>query len=399
MIRAQMLFWLFFIITMGTNLAGYYSETVAFQGSIAVVGLAFLGYALWPNRHRALSPDSIAWVAFLAMPLVFMIFSENTFARGAWTSQIIVIMIYLAAAFVASAPNLRSFAGLAAGLVVIVLSATNLFEFLVVPNTWSISTGRAAGFLVNPNVSAATLVGYAALFLMSRKGPIDSADLLVVGLLFPAVASTFSRSGFLLLVLVVGVCYFLRVGKIVESIVVASAVLVLSSVIFFGLLLPKIELSSDAEVRLLSIFSGSIGQDFKLERAGVARDAWALFFNNFWTGVGVRSSLQMESGWGPHNMFAGLAMDFGIIGLLAYIPLLMRMAWRAAYPQPGEAEYSVVAAPVVLWLVVYGLFTHDLAYEPSAMILIAFAVCYPGSSATELDGESNPQLYSKPTRV
>lgn len=369
--------WLVYLVLVGTNLAGYYSEEVGYAGMVIAGGWVFFAVALREHIARLANMDVLAWLAFLTLPLVLMGLAAETFPRGDWTTHLVVVLVFVTALLVASAPELRPFSGLASASVVLVLAGANLYELLVAPNTWSIAPGRSAGFMVNPNLSAANLVGYSSLYMMSRRGPMDWRDGLIMTAAFLGVASAFSRSGVLLLAVVFLICYLLRARTVGISFLVGTAFF---SVLAFGFVsgvLPSVSLSEDAEQRLVSILGGTVGQDFDDERGSILRYAWSLFLGNFWTGVGVRSSLGMESGYGPHNMYVGLAMDVGVLGLLAYSLLLARLAWGGRSSQRLENWAAASAWPLFAWLAIYSVFSHDLLYDPSVVILIAFAIARP----------------------
>lgn len=378
--------WVVFAVAIGTNLAGYYSGASPIAGYIILSGIAFFAVVQRGQFDRFLTIDLACWVFFIGTPIVLMALSERSFSRGVWTSEISLLLIFLTSSLVARDRELREFAGRAAVCVVIVATAADLYELFVEANVWSIAPGRSAGFYTNPNVSSACLVGYAALFLITRAGDLDWRDYAVMGLVFLGVASTFSRSGVLLMFLVFGVCYYMRMRTIAVSFLYAVLLFVILITIFLVYILPTVGLSDDAEHRLTSLLGGTAKADFEEERAGIARYAWGLFLQNPLTGVGVRSSLMMESGHGPHNTYISLAMDMGVFSLIAFVVLLGRMLWRGWRRTALESRHAAFAVPLFVWLFFYSFFTHDVLYDSHGIMLIAFAVSWPEADATNRRG-------------
>jgi hypothetical protein len=89
------------------------------------------------------------------------------------------------------------------------------------------------------------------------------------------------------------------------------------------------------------------------------------------TGVGVLKSLDMEVG--PHNMMAALAMDMGIMPLLLYVWLIVRMTWLGVLtlrsPVAVSSEWLVA-----LWMLAYGFSSHNVIYDGPFALGLGIAV-------------------------
>lgn len=168
------------ITTLGTNFAGYYSVSSPYLGDPLLAAgswaaLSTYHYVITSRGFRLrLTPFSFAWVCLIALPLALMLLSDRSFDRSAWFYEIFVIVKLIFGIFAGGNKSLHlGIAGGAMG-VVFVCAGLNLIEHFLYPDTWSTATGRSAGWLLNPNLSAAALTGYAIIYIFAV--PVHSAS-------------------------------------------------------------------------------------------------------------------------------------------------------------------------------------------------------------------------------
>jgi O-antigen ligase len=380
-----------FVFAIGSGAASYYSEisegSRAAGYTILVGGLWFGLWAILSRRGRAvlgdlLTADILLWFTLVALPVVYMIFDDRSFTRGDWTSHLSYPVILFVGAVLGLRRDLRGSVTLAVFTVIVVGVALNLFELLVHNNLWSTAPGRSAGFYVNPNGSSAALALFGILYFTFRQDSYRRFDVLVLALIFAGVLATFSRGGFLLFFICVFACLISRTGVRLSWATVRTGValalgLALVGLLAFSVVLPQLSLTQDAAIRLQSIEDNALVRDYGTDRFGGVTYAWAMFRESPMTGVGVLSSLEMEDG--PHNMLAGLAMDMGVIPLLLYVWLILRMIWLGVSGLRGPTAVSG-AWLVGLWLLGFSFSSHNVIYDTFALLGLGIALsCFFGS--------------------
>jgi O-antigen ligase len=226
---------------------------------------------------------------------------------------------------------------------------------------------RAAGFGMNPNITAFVLVLLCAAILDFRVcRPTDGLVLVVTGI---GVFLTLSRGGAILF-LFEFVCYgawvmWLNVHRHpMRALRSAGALgaLVLVLVIVGALLVDRADMFTLSYQRL-DMISGNSGalvdDDGRLEAAEVA---WQHVMESpvIGYGTGYSYSLPLE----PHNMYLQQWLNNGFPGLLAYLWLLGaagRTFWKRRYPR-GVIFIGVVA--------INGLFSHNILEERAFLCLL-----------------------------
>jgi hypothetical protein len=371
-----------FVVAIGSGAAIYYSQANPVAGYMTLFGgLWFAVWTLLSPRGRAvlgvlLKADILLWFILVAMPLAFMIFDSRSFAHATWTSQLSDVVILFVGAVLGLRQDLRRSVTMAVLSVIAVGVALNLFELLVQNNTWSIAPGRSAGWYQNPNDSSATLALFGILYFAFRRHKYRRYDVLVLALIFAGILATFSRSGFLLFPGCVFVSVLSRQNAVASWSTVRSAIgIALGPVLIAWLaitvVLPQLSLSEDAAARLESIEGHAFVKDYGTDRAPDSVYAWAMFRESPMTGVGVLKSLDMEVG--PHNMMAALAMDMGIMPLLLYVWLIVRMTWLGVLTLRGPVAVSSEWL-VALWMLAYGFSSHNVIYDGPFALGLGIAV-------------------------
>lgn len=367
---------------IGSNALTYYSAQYRLAGrTILLVGLWFAIRAVSSRQGhdafiRLLRIDVLLWMLLVALPLLFMLFADRSFIHSDWTNQIACIALFAIGLLIGNRPELGGALALAAFGIVVVSAAMNVYELLVQNNAWSVAPGRSAGWYVNPNISAATLALYGIVFYAIRDERYRVLDLPILVVMFVGVVTTFSRGG-MILFCVASASYLLSsrgaLGLLSAGrrIAVAAVGLLLAAWVAFAVVLPKLSLTEDAERRLASIQGREIVKDYGTDRAAGAVLGMRAIRKAPWTGVGVRTSLEMEEG--PHNMFVGLAMDMGVAVPALFAFLILRWVW-AGLARRNQMASAMSACLTGLWLTLYGLSSHNVLYEPASLIGVAIAV-------------------------
>ena len=253
----------------------------------------------------------------------------------------------------------------------LVAVAANLYEFLVAPNTWSVSPGRAAGFFVNPNNSGAMIAGLFALWLALRERGSIFLTLPIALLVLPAIFVTFSRGSIVLFLTLTAIIVWrdlwLDRRRKITTIAVAVAVAVASG--FLVGWLSEYDLTPDASMRLQSLLGGRFDDASAESRHDSMLDYLERFFASPVAGAGLFGSLMEVDGRGPHNAFVAAAADLGIVGLLAYAAIVaigLRSIHRLRWKGP-RAQMQLV---IVVWLALFSLFSHNVFYSAEGAMMI-----------------------------
>jgi hypothetical protein len=375
------LFAVAWLVIIGTNAAQQYSVTMPFQ---ALITLAGAGYVLLVFRTQLLRllhcADFLLVAGVLVVPVLLMLASDRTFERTEYMSQIAVSLIFVVASVLASRTELSRVLAIAAFAIVLITVTLNLYELFVRNNVWSTAPGRSAGFYTNPNLSAEAILGYGLMFLLTRsKSKLDLVNLIVLPLVLTGVFATFSRAGILASLVLLPFAMALRGGGKQVARILFAGVAVASLAYGFGsYVVDNLNLSEDAQARVLSLVEeGGVG-DYREDRGLTALAGLKLGMENPLTGSGVRSIYKMEAE--PHNMFVAMFVDYGIIGLLAYLLIIVRLVFAA---RGGDPIHSGPVMGIVGWLLIFSFSSHNLLDSAATMPLLAFAVgraCHARSS-------------------
>lgn len=359
------------LVVIGTNVAGYYSESEPYLGAVILAGAAYFLLAFPSEILRLVSfADYLLVLAILLVPILLMLDSDRTFERGEYTSILATASVFVVASVLALRPELNRTVALAAFTIVLVGTALNLYELFVQNNLWSVAPGRSAGFYLNPNISGEALVGYALVFLVARSDKLSAADLIVIVLALLGVFATFSRAGILAGFVLFGSVTLMRAErKYIPRIVFGGVALALIGFAFASFVVRNLDLSEDATVRVLSLMeSGGIG-DYEEDRGLTALNSLELAMENPIAGAGVGAISEMPEG--PHNMFLAMMVEYGFIGLAVYLLMIIRLiqiAYRA------DRASSGIVFMFVAWLVMFGFASHNLLGNPETIPVMGLAL-------------------------
>jgi O-antigen ligase len=365
---------LMWTVIIGTNAAAYYSRTMPYQGAIVLAGAGCFLFLFHKEILRLVfNANFLIALAILAVPILLMLLSDHSFERAAYTSQIVLSLIFVVACVLASRPELDRTLAAAAVAIVLVGVAQNLYELFLENNLWSIAPGRSAGFHVNPNISAETIVGYATVFLLARPKRLGVLDFAFVVLVLVGVFCTFSRAGMVVGLMLMTAGILARAQhRQVPRIVLSGFVALIVAFAFASFVVENIDLSPDARTRVVSLIeSGGIG-DYEQERGMTGLESLQIALENPVLGAGVGSLARLgDVSEGPHNTFLAVMLEYGLVGLGLYVIMILRLVRVARRGDP------VLSRPVLFlmaWLVLFGFASHTMLTNPETIALLGFAV-------------------------
>jgi len=359
------------LVIIGTNVAGYYSEATPYQGAVILAGAAYFLLVFRGQLLRlAFFGDYLLALGILVAPILLMVLSDRSFDRGAYTSQVAVALTFVVASVLGSRAELDRTWALAAFAIVAVGTTLNLYELFVQNNVWSVAPGRSAGFYVNPNISSEALVGYGLVFLLARSDKFDVADMALICLVLVGAFATFSRAGILAGLLLFASATLLRTKrKHLPRVIFGGVGVALLGFAFASFVVRNLDLSEDATVRVLSLIeSGGVG-DYEEERGLTALNSLELAMESPVTGAGVGAIAEMPEG--PHNMFLAMMVEYGFVGLFVYLLMIVRLVHIA---RGADWHSSGMILFFVAWLVIFSFTSHNLLGNAETIPLMGFAL-------------------------
>jgi O-antigen ligase len=386
-----------FVVGVGSSVLSYYSTigplfSVAILAILGVTLIGLLGVAAVKSGEievvgRFVSPTIMVWVVFLSLPLIVMAVAREVFERGVWTSYIFNVAVFSLGVLLGLDKKLRGTLVYAVVTVVAFGAMMNLFEFFVHNNMWSIAPGRSAGFYVNPNISASNLNAYSLIYFGFRARSLRPLDYVVLAITCAGVFVTFSRSGYVLFALTALMCFMARRDFEVTSKSLTRFGFVLvggAGLLWLGItqIMPELDLTEDAGRRLESFIAGTAGEDFMNERVGIGIDSWRMFERSPFTGIGFLKTVRLNPG--PHNMYVGVALAFGIGGLIAYVVLILTLLW-SGFKKVAKADEAWLVVMISLWLAIYSLASHNIIYDSTNLLAMSIAVALAGARRAEQD--------------
>ena len=360
------------LVIIGTNGAQVYSdEQWHYQGWTILLGALYFPFVYQTQFLRLLlSKDFQLVLLLLALPILLMLFSDRSFDRGDYTSQISIVLVFVVASTIALRDDFDHALAMTAIVIVAIGTALNLYELFIENNVWSNAPGRSAGFYRNPNISGEALVGYGMIFMLARSGKLRIADLVVVAMALAGVIATFSRGGILAGPLLLAAAVGMRAQtKHMPGIVAGSIAVSLLSLEFFSYIFYNLELSEDASVRIFSLIDSFGVGDFMADRGEVGMHSFTVAMESPITGAGAGTISRMVQG--PHNMFIAVLVESGMVGVAIYVASIIRLTLVALR---AERAYSGRILLVVGWLTIFSFVSHTLLSNAGTIPLLGFAV-------------------------
>jgi O-antigen ligase len=248
--------------------------------------------------------------------------------------------------------------------------AINVYEFFF-PSTFSVVDGRSAGLYMNPNQCGAALV-FGLILAMGAVPPRYRLLFVLAGGL--GVVLTFSRAAFLGYMLCVVTALLNGTLRLRDSLSLRIAVplVALAILAYTGV---KLSSSSgdNATVRkgiyerIMDIGASTTNMDDSAQaRVAAAERSLALFADRPLTGHGTGRAREYPLDYeGPHNMYLFYMVDHGVLGSLILPAFAICCALGA------RAEAGRIAGPFVVFLLFWGLFSHNVIEERYILLSMA----------------------------
>ena len=270
--------------------------------------------------------------------------------------------------------------GLLLGVLLNYYDATHISPYELMDNpmarsTFSMIYARAAGFYLDPNVSAITLTFGLILTETSVKN--KRWNLLLVLAVGLAVLLTLSISGALAFGVFVYRKYFMGKLKLGAVIVILVSFFILSYAVREMMQRKIIEFGPGITQRIMAVVDPFGSEDeivTKNSRAILLKNAVAKFWEHPIVGNGIgqhqfietEQSKETRAGThaGPHNQWLAFAIDYGVLGIFFYLVLFLLL-----YPSANSIYRKEVLSFVVVYFI-YSLFSHTALINHSLMFLL-----------------------------
>jgi hypothetical protein len=353
----------------------------AFMNGIAVNRVPLRPVIWWGAAYLAIS---FAW--FYGSP-------QDDFAFEEVQKRVLSVIVLVLALIVFGRREEQALAQRCIAVAVLMATALNVYE-LFNPLTFSTIPGRSSGLYTNVNQSGAAIV--LGLILSYRIVP-DRLKVAFIGITAIGLIPTFSRSAIIGWALVVAY-YFLRAGvaaQIRRTIVLSTVCIVLVfSPVWSGIQYTLEErgvLTLNVLERVAFFTGGRVDDASTSERQAVAANAWRMYGEQPIGGWGTGASRRMDGfDVGTHNIYLAMLVDHGVLGFLIVPFLLLSVLW-------GLNRRTIdVAAPWLLFMVVWGFFSHNVLEERYILIAVALVASMVASNRTAPATAAEP-AFSVPT--
>ena len=138
-------------------------------------------------------------------------------------------------------------------------------------------------------------------------------------------------------------------------IVLGGVAISLLAFAFASYVVRNLDLSEDATVRISSLIEGGGVGDYGEDRGLTALASLELAMENPLFGAGVGTIYEMPEG--PHNMFLAMMVEYGMVGLVVYLVVIIRLILIA---RRADRDLSGTILLFVAWLVIFGFASHNL---------------------------------------
>lgn len=239
--------------------------------------------------------------------------------------------------------------------------AVNLFEFFH-PGAFSLTTGRAAGLYLNPNISGAALMFGMLVSIGLLTALWRTVFMFVVGL---GILVTFSRAalaGWAIVAasLAMGDLRILGARRLAVMLtLVATVAAVVVSIVLLNLGPEQTAaLGNVMTDRLGSFMSEDAHDDVSTsERRVLLALVLGQIGQHPWFGSGLGTNRFLDRETGSHNQYLDLIVQQGVVGLFVLPLLSLALAYGSRGPERGNAVRF--AFLLMLW----GLFSHNVLDE------------------------------------
>ena len=359
------------VIVLFTNLTYFIPTLVSFViPSLWIVG--FVGGLLFIMARERVRLHPVIWWSFGYLLLTVLWYSplspaDNSSAEIQRRILSVTVLGTMVLVF-AERRTLRT-TRYAVAAAIVFSSLINLFEVFQI-GVFSTVYGRSAGLYGNSNQSGAALV----LGLIIAQDVVSPRWRGWLWLCTGAgVLTTFSRAamvGFLGVLILTSLREGRRIRGTATFVIVCFAAIGFVMSPMWSSLQSTMEANNigghDAFGRLEAMLGGEEDESITL-REEVASLAWHSFLDHPVLGTGTGSAVSSPfDTLGPHNQYLALAVDHGILGLLAY-PTLILMTVVG-----GGRNARLITIPFAFFALLWGFFSHNILEEP--YFLVSFAI-------------------------
>ncbi len=348
---------------------------MVFLGFFVVVSLlrASQGVPILSRADFRRASGLIGWLyAFvLLVALSYLMSSQSEVATQRLITMIEMALILAAFTSLMLVDRMHRLVGLTMVGVALLGTLLNVYDFI--DPTFSTVPGRAAGMYGNPTISGFIIT--LALVVAVTHVPLWFRWPLV-GVVAVGVILTFSRASWLVLFLsIVWMSWNGYLGGRSTRQLFGLGAVVAAGVVVYGLLSGTL-LQLIAATPLYNYLDpntmarlglGAFASDFAAaERGDVVRFAWQSYVEsgNALFGNGLGHTHEWAFRVSTHNMYLLFLVEAGILGLLVYVSLLF-VLWRSA---------NGLGKLLVIQIVVYGFFSHNVLDAPAGLIFIAAVI-------------------------
>jgi hypothetical protein len=296
----------------------------------------------------------------------------------------------------------RSFKQVKYALVAVVLmSIFNNFYELLNPSAFAAFTsGRPAGFYLNPTKTGCALMLGMILTVNVIKKPYRWLYVLLIGI---GLILTFTRGAIVGWVICVAILIANRILSNKRRTAIVAMLILLS---FLVIVNPLNSLGnyfaggidgsySNVVSRLEQFQNPSIEDDSAKDRSSVAKYAWQLFGKKPFWGYGLSSTNKWTvADISTHNMYLYFMMDHGIIGLIIFPGAIFAVVYR------NRGENKTIIVCFTIFLAVWGFFSHNVLEEWYILMTFSLLAAMRTSQEWNLKYATGKfQLALPPTRA
>lgn len=327
---------------------------------------------IWRSSKYAFQVP-VHFLIWLVSALVYFIFTYFLSSQSETAYQILIYYAESLALLVAFLLlfQLEGAAELVRKLVVVIMLASvalNVYDFFI--PTFSTTAGRSAGLYINPNYSGFMLALGMVVGVTALPNKLRFLFCLIVGV---GILVTFSRSSWMLWGISIAglvMCRQLTLNNRAIGFVLALiSVLIVYSLYSGGMLeiLVKAGFSKYLNPDVIARLGGgeSFTDDSAASRLDAAYSALLVFSDHPWIGAGLAFTREWDVAVAPHNMFLTMAAEGGVIGFIM-LAWFYYMIWRLG---------DDVGKLIVILLVFFSLFSHNVLEKPAIMLVVALIIC------------------------
>jgi O-antigen ligase len=365
----------------------------------ALLGSLLIDLAVGDKRSFALSRAEASFVALALCYLAIMGVSFIFSSQSDDAVQMLMTRSKAALFMVISVPlfrrsGARNALGVSSIILAVLGSILTIYDFFV--PTFSSVPGRGAGFYINPNDTGFMLV---ALAVVASSRLWVATNYVVWAAVISAVVLTFSRSGWVLLIVALsGQAWLGRLGGGRSRFVFIGSVSMLLGVVFLtyvsGALYDFVAssgldsyLDPNTVVRL-GAYGAAIDDASALERQDALQRGLQAFYSAPIFGHGVGYTNEWDAPYSTHNMYVLFLAEFGLVGFGIFCSLL----GVALFSARGEARLLAVLFALA------SFFSHNMLDWPGTALMLALAISGASAGAGKLVTAASPAAQTSGSR-